>query len=126
MGGMNRHDSDLLKSAKNQHKLCPNTCYLGSVIDLAERLAAENAAIMEKNDAFKTDNEAGNLVRLPGELIAPYELNARYWICGWDSERCTLTIQDRVLMDESNRVAFEGAGKVAAVEIDRGGLAPDT
>ena len=57
---------------------------------------------------YEADIEAGNLVRLPGELVTPYELNERYWICGWDSEHCTLTIQDRVLKAEAARAALEG------------------
>lgn len=71
----------------------------GSLRAEVERLRAENAA-------YKADIEAGRLVRLPDTLIAPYELNDRYWVSGWDSENCTLTIQDRK-MKEAARAALE-------------------
>ena len=73
-----------------------------------QELVAENNRIRAELDAFKADIEAGNLVRLPGELVAPYELNERYWICGWDSERCTLIIQDRALMNGTVRASLGG------------------
>ncbi len=76
-------------------------------IEDVQAMADEIAALRAELDAFKADIEAGNLVRLPGKLIAPYELNDRYWICGWDSERCTLIIQDRALMDGTARAALE-------------------
>jgi hypothetical protein len=39
---MTREDRQLLSDAKNHFKTCEKACYLGSVIDLAERLAEEN------------------------------------------------------------------------------------
>lgn len=78
-----------------------------TLLEQNQRQNDEIAALKAELAAFKADIEAGNLVRLPGKLIAPYELNARYWICGWDSENCTLTIQDRALVDEAARAALQ-------------------
>jgi hypothetical protein len=68
----------------------------------------EIAALRAENERYKADIEAGNLVRLPGKLITPYELNDRYWICVWYPERCTLIIQDRVLLNEASSPAQGG------------------
>lgn len=52
---------------------------------------------IKKLAAYEDTEESGLLVRMPGMLIAPYVLNERFWICGWDDENCTMTIQDRKL-----------------------------
>jgi hypothetical protein len=62
----------------------------------------EIAALRAENERYKADIEAGNLVRLPGKLITPYELNDRYWICVWYPERY------RVLLNEASNAALEG------------------
>lgn len=52
-------------------------------------------------EQYRKDEADGRLVRLPETLTAPYELNDRYWVCGWDSDDYTLIIQDRKLRDEA-------------------------
>ncbi|MDD3029855.1 MAG: hypothetical protein PHS57_06220 [Alphaproteobacteria bacterium] len=74
-------------------------------IDLAENLKY----MTNEASQYHADIEAGRLVSLPNELIAPYELNERYWVCGWDADDCTLTIQDRALKSKAEaRAALEG------------------
>ena len=52
---MNRDDEQLIKDAKHQHKVCPNTCYLGSVIALAERLESELDAMTRRAECAVRD-----------------------------------------------------------------------
>lgn len=75
----------------------------GLTPDEVNRLTAEI-------ERYRKDVADGMIVRLPETLTAPYELNERYWVCGWDSDDCTLTIQDRKL-----REAAEAALKAQEV-----------
>ena len=77
----------------------PETSTFTTIREGVEQLRAEV-------EQYRADITAGRLVRLPNELIAPYELNERYWICGWDADDCTFTIQDRVLKKEAARTAL--------------------
>jgi ABC-type phosphate transport system auxiliary subunit len=68
---------------------------------------SENKRLQGELEGYRQAEREGRMVRLPGELVAPYELNARYWVCGWNLEDCTLIIQDRMLKQESARAALK-------------------
>lgn len=54
--------------------------------------------LVDRLGVYEDAEKDGRLVMLPETLTAPYDLNERYWVCGWDSDNCTLTIQDRKLL----------------------------